>query len=110
MQRVARLTIFERLRSPDALTATRFYTSARRPRRVVSRAQDLSARFQQLERTLRTKEALTDQLADTHHVRSNAEVGLTQDTQRRRVVKAARAFHGLIIPDKPSEPEADGGL
>ncbi|KZV68333.1 hypothetical protein PENSPDRAFT_582524 [Peniophora sp. CONT] len=107
MQRAVRLVLSRRPPSHSQPLNVRSYGATRRPRRVEPRAQDLSARFQQLERTLRTKEALTDQLADTDHVRSSTVLDLAQDNQPRRVVKPTRTFHGLIIPDKPSEPEAD---
>ncbi|VDC07441.1 unnamed protein product [Peniophora sp. CBMAI 1063] len=107
MQHTARLAI-PRLPAPRRGRIAICSYSTRRPRRVEPRAQDLSARFQQLERTLRTKETLEDQLADTHHVRSSANLApSSQDIQPRRLVKPSRMFHGLIIPDKPSEPEAD---
>ena len=108
MQLLARSSASRLSFSQREYTTARFLSTARRSRRVEPRAQDLSARFQQLERTLRTKEALEDQLADTHHVRSSPHLNSSQDIQPRRTVKPTRTFHGLIIPDKPSEPEADG--
>ena len=110
MLRIARIVIPQPTRSPLEWPCSRVYYSTRRPRRVEPRAQDLSARFQQLERTLRTKETLADQLADSHHVQSSTDAESPEDISPRRTVKPVRTFHGLIIPDKPSEPQADGAL
>ncbi|KAI0037235.1 oxidoreductase-like protein, partial [Vararia minispora EC-137] len=73
-------------------------------RRIESHGRNLSARYEQLERSVRSKKTLEGYLAQTH----TANVSISSESGRlSSEAKLAQTFHGLIIPDKPVEPAPD---
>jgi hypothetical protein len=87
----------------------RAYATDRRASRPRAHGQNLSNRYRQLERSLRSKEILARNLTQTHIASTSASPdSSTECSSPISRAKSLRTFHGLIIPDKPEEPSSEG--